>query len=74
MVPSENESIALPKLSPNTDPQIMIVLSVHDKGRYNYNMANLFGNYHVFKFVDVNANITDNTYEIQRQRITELDR
>ena len=52
----------------------MIVLSVHDKGRYNYNMANLFGNYHVFKFVDVNANITDNTYEIQRQRITELDR
>ena len=53
---------------------IMVVLTVHDKGGYYDNVGNLFGNYHVIQFVDMTANISTNAYEVQRQRITELNR
>ena len=56
------------------DERILLDMTVHDKGGYLSNVGNLFGNAHVMQFVKPNVTIKSNTYEVKRQRITELNR
>ena len=62
------------RLRTRNDESILVALAVHDQGSWLSNIGNLFGNYHVLQFVNSNANMTSNTYEVYRQRITEVDR
>jgi len=62
------------RLKTRNDESILVALAVHDHGSWLSNIGNLFGNYHVLQFVNSNANMTSNTYEVYRQRITEVNR
>ena len=54
--------------------RIAVIMTVHGKGAYLGNLGNVFGNFHVLQFPKENTNLTSNTYEISRQRVTELNR
>ena len=62
------------RLETRKDAAILVALTVHDKGSWLSNLGHLFGNYHVLQFVDPTANMTSNSYEVERQRITEVNR
>ena len=62
------------RLKTRNDESILVALAVHDKGSCLSSIGNLFGNYHALQFVNTIANMTSNTYEIERKRITEVNR
>ena len=62
------------RIKTRNDPNIAVILTVHDKGSYASNIGNLFGNIHVIRFVIPNTTIIGNAYEVKRQKVKELNR